>query len=436
MPDAHDLKPGEAAARVLIVGAGFVGLNAAKALGNRPGVEVTVLDRQNHHLFQPLLYQVATAGLSPADIAAPIRSILSHYRNIRVLQGAAQAVDVAARSVATDIGELTYDYLILACGATHAYFGHEEWEASAPGLKSLSQATEIRRRVLSAFEAAEWNTDAACHQRLLTFVIVGAGPTGVELAGAIGEMSRYTLARDFRNIDSRQARVVLVEAGPRVLPTFSADLAQRAQRDLEALGVQVRLSCKVTGVDERGVAMGAESIEAATILWAAGVRASDIGASLGIERDNSGRVPVGPDLTLAGHREVFIAGDLARCKDLGHDRLLPGVAQAAIQEGIYIGHTILGDLQGRARQPFHYHDKGQLATIGHKRAICELGRLHIAGRMAWWLWLVVHIYSLTGFRNRLSVMLQWAWSYFTFGRGARLIVAREWREYGASDERR
>src|SRR5262245_1404177 len=421
-------------AHVLIIGAGFVGLNAAKALSNKAGVEVTVLDQQNHHLFQPLLYQVATAALSPADIAAPIRSILSSRRNVRVLQGTARAVDVAARKVATDIGEFSYDYLVLGCGSTHAYFGHEEWEAYAPGLKSLPQATEIRRRVLSAFEAAEHESDPACHRRLLTFVIVGAGPTGVELAGAIAEMSRYTLARDFRNIDPRQARVLLVEAGPRVLPTFSPDLARRAQRDLEALGVHVRLNCMVTGVSERGVTMGEENIEAATILWAAGVRASDIGASLGVERDQSGRVSVGADLTIAGHDEVFVAGDFARCQDVGRDRRVAGVTQAAIQDGIYIGRTILGDLRGRKRQPFRYHDKGQLATIGRSRAICEMGRFRFSGRLAWWVWLVVHIYSLTGFRNRLSVMFQWAWSYFTFARGARLIVPQDWRDHASSGE--
>jgi NADH:ubiquinone reductase (H+-translocating) len=420
-------------AHVLIIGAGFVGLNAAKALGNRDGVEVTVLDRQNHHLFQPLLYEVATAALSPADIAAPIRSILSSRRNVRVLQGTARAVDVAARKVATDIGELSYDYLVLGCGSTHAYFGHEEWEAYAPGLKSLPQATEIRRRVLSAFEAAEHESEPSCHRRLLNFVIVGAGPTGVELAGAIAEMSRYTLARDFRHVDPRHARVLLIEAGPRILPTFSPDLAQRAQRDLESLGVQVRLSSAVTGVGPLGVDIGAEKIEAATIVWAAGVRASSIGATLGVELDRAGRVSVGPDLTIAGHPEVFVAGDLARCQDIKRDRLLPGVAAVAMQEGIYIGRTILDDLRGRSRKPFRYVDKGQMATIGRSRAICEIGGMHFGGYFAWWVWLLVHIYALTGFRNRLSVMLQWAWSYFTFGRGARLIVPREWRQYSSDD---
>jgi NADH:quinone reductase (non-electrogenic) len=433
MTEVQSSKRRESPAQVLIIGAGFVGLNAAKTLGNRDGIEVTVLDRQNHHLFQPLLYQVATAALSPADIAAPIRSILSSRRNVRVLLGAAQSVDVALRRVATDIGELSYDYLVLGCGSTHTYFGHEEWEVHAPGLKNLPQATEIRRRVLTAFEAAERESDPDCHRRMLTFVVVGGGPTGVELAGAIGEMSRYTLARDFRHIDPRQSRVVLIEAGARILPTFSARLALRAQRDLESLGVEVRLSCMVTGASAQGVEMGAEKIAAATILWAAGVRASHLGATLGVEVDRGGRVHVRPDLALVGHPEVFVAGDLARCQDIKQDRLLPGVASVAMQQGIYIGRTILNDLRGRQREPFRYHDKGQMATIGRSRAICEIGRMQFAGHFAWWLWLLVHIYALTGFRNRLSVMLEWAWSYFTFGRGARLIVPREWRQDSSGD---
>lgn len=433
MAEVQSQKRRESPVQVLIVGAGFVGLNAAKSLGNRAGVEVTVLDRQNHHLFQPLLYQVATAALSPADIAAPIRSILSSRRNVRVLQGAAQSVDAARRTVVTDIGELTYDYLILGCGSTHTYFGHDEWEVCAPGLKNLPQATEIRRRVLSAFEAAERESDPDCHRRMLTFVIVGGGPTGVELAGAIGEMSRYTLARDFRHIDPREARVVLIEAGARILPTFSAELALRAQRDLESMGVQVRLSCMVTGVSAEGVEIGAEKIDAATILWAAGVRASNIGATLGVELDRGGRVPVRADLAVAGHPELFVAGDLARCQDIKQDRLLPGVASVAMQQGLYVGRTILNDLRGRKREPFRYYDKGQMATIGRSRAICEIGRMRFGGHFAWWLWLLVHIYALTGFRNRISVMLEWAWSYFTFGRGARLIVPREWRQYSSGD---
>ena len=414
---------------VVIVGAGFAGLNAAKTLSNRSAVTVTLIDRLNHHLFQPLLYQVAMAALSPADIAAPIRSILSKSRNVHVLQAAAHAVDVPGRKVATDVSEFSYDYLLLACGATHAYFGHSEWEARAPGLKSLSQATEIRTRVLSAFEAAERETDPTRQQWLLTFVVVGGGPTGVELAGAIGEMSRFTLARDFRRIDPRRTRVVLLEAGPRILPSFGEKSAARATRDLESLGVQVRVNSEVTLISANGVELGTEKIRAATVLWAAGVRASEIGRSLGVECDPAGRVIVGPDLSIPGHPEVFVVGDLARAVDPETQRVLPGVATVAMQQGVYVARTILAEQPGRARQPFRFVDLGQMATIGRSRAVCEIGRLRFAGRLAWWLWLLVHIYRLSGFRNRLSVLVQWAWSYFTFGRGARLIVPREWQEY-------
>ncbi|MCI0436195.1 MAG: NAD(P)/FAD-dependent oxidoreductase, partial [Gemmatimonadetes bacterium] len=310
------MSAGAAPARVVIAGAGFAGLNAAKVLGNRPGIDVTVLDRLNHHLFQPLLYQVAMAALSPADIAAPIRSILHGSRNVRVLQATVQSVDLAARKVIVEeAGEFAYDYLLLACGATHAYLGHEDWECDAPGLKNLSQATEIRRRVLSAFEAAEREHDRARQQWLLTFIVVGGGPTGVELAGAIGEMSRYTLSRDFRQIDPRRTRVILIEAGPRILPAFAERSAARATRDLESLGVEVRVSSMVTSVSSDGVGLGTESIRAATVLWAAGVRASDIGRKLGVESDSVGRVIVAPDLSIPGHREVFVVGDLAHAVD-------------------------------------------------------------------------------------------------------------------------
>lgn len=415
---------------VVIVGAGFAGLNAAKVLSNHASIEVTLIDRLNHHLFQPLLYQVAMAALSPADIAAPIRSILSKSRNVRVLQGSAQAVDVAARKLVTDGGDFSYDYLLLACGATHAYFGHQEWETRAPGLKSLSQATEIRTRVLSAFESAERESDPARQKWLLTFVVVGGGPTGVELAGAIGEMSRHTLARDFRRIDPRRTRVVLLEAAPRILPSFTDKSAARATRDLESLGVQVRVNSKVTAVTADGVELGTEIIRAATVLWAAGVRASQIGRLLGVGCDPAGRVIVEPDLSIPGHPEVFVAGDLAHAVDQRTKRILPGVATVALQQGIFVGKAILAERSGRARKPFRFVDLGQMATIGRSRAVCEIGRLHFAGRLAWWLWLLVHIYRLSGFRNRLSVLVQWAWSFFTFGRGARLIVPREWRENG------
>ncbi|HEY8540281.1 MAG TPA: NAD(P)/FAD-dependent oxidoreductase [Steroidobacteraceae bacterium] len=417
--------------RVVIVGAGFAGLNAAKRLQRLASLDITVIDRENHHLFQPLLYQVAMAALSPADIAVPIRTLLRRP-NVKVIKANAQRVDVERRCVVTDAGEFAYDYVLIACGAQHAYFGHEEWEPFAPGLKNLPQATEIRRRVLEAFEAAERAPDAASRRRLLTFVVVGGGPTGVELAGAIGEMSRYTLARDFRSIDPRQTRVVLVEAGPRILPSFDAGLAARAARDLESLGVQVWTGAPVTEVSEEGVTVGDEKLAAATVLWAAGVKASDIGSTLGVPLDRAGRVIVGPDLTIPGHPEVFVAGDLAHAK--GEDgKPLPGVALVAMQQGVYFAsiverETKAGSIQ--PREPFRYRDLGSMATIGRSRAIAEFGRLRLKGWIAWWFWLFVHIYRLSGFRNRLSVLIQWAWSYWTFGRGARLIVGKEWQSYG------
>ena len=417
--------------QVLIVGAGFAGLNAAKRLRNVAGVEVTLLDRENHHLFQPLLYQVAMAALSPADIAVPIRSLFARVRNIRVIKAEVQRVDVDSRCVTTDSGEYQYDYLLLACGSQHAYFGHEEWERYAPGLKTLPQATEIRRRVLEAFEAAERDRNGATRRRHLTFVVVGGGPTGVELAGAIGEMSRYTLARDFRSIDPRQTRVILIEAGPRILPNFHEKLAARAMRDLESLGVQVWTHARVTNVGAEGVTVGKEHVDAATVLWAAGVRAADVGRTLGAPLDPVGRVKVGPDLTIPGHPEIFVVGDLAHREERA-GQPLPGVAFVAMQEGIYAANIVKQEVQHGAvaeRAPFRYHDLGQLATIGRSRAIAELGRVRLAGYFAWWFWLLLHIYRLSGFRNRLSVLVQWAWSYMTFGRGARLIVGTEWQAY-------
>lgn len=412
--------------RVVIVGGGFAGLNAAKGLRRVRDVQITLVDRRNHHLFQPLLYQVAMAGLSPADIAAPIRSILSKQRNVRVLQGEVTGIDFARQTVNADFGELPYDYLLLACGARHSYFGHDEWEEYAPGLKTLEQATEIRRRVLTAFEAAERETNPAEKKRLLTFVIVGGGPTGVELAGAIGEMSRFTLAKDFRSIDSKLARVMLIEAGPRILPSFDESLASRTVRELEELGVQVWTSSLVTKVDEHGVEIGAERIQAATVLWAAGVEAASLGRRLGVEVDRAGRIIVEPDLSIPANPDVFVAGDQAHCRD-EHGKPLPGVAPVATQQGRYLAKLIQGDLAGRPRQPFRYFDKGQMATIGRSRAIAQTGRLKLSGFVAWLAWLIVHIYYLTGFKNRLFVVLNWAWSYLSFRRGARLIVEKEWR---------
>lgn len=415
--------------RVVIVGGGFAGLNAAKVLGRRGReLEVILVDRRNHHLFQPLLYQVAMAGLSPADIAAPIRSMLHRYRNIWVIQGEVRSVELENRRILGDFGELTYDYLLLAAGAMHAYFGHENWEPYAPGLKTLEQATEIRRRVLTAFERAEAVKDPVERKRLLTFVIVGGGPTGVELAGAIGEMSRTTLARDFRNIDPKLTRVILIEAGPRILTSFDEELASRATRDLEGLGVQVWTNSRVTQVDDCGVEVGDERIDSATVLWAAGVRAP-VFAGLEAALDPLNRVRVEPDLSIPGHPEVFVAGDLAHAED-EHGQLYPGLAPVAMQQGRFVAHMILRDLSGEQRGRFHYMDKGQMATIGRGRAIVQTGKLRFGGLLAWWTWLLIHIYYLTGFRNRILVLIQWAWSYLTFSRGARLIVSKRWRSYG------
>lgn len=417
--------------QIVIVGAGFAGLNAAKSLRDLDSVSVTVIDRENHYLFQPLLYQVAMAALSPADIAVPIRTIFATSRNIRVVKAEAQRVDVASQKVLTDAGEFAYDYLLLACGARHAYFGHEEWEPFAPGLKTLPQATEIRRRVLEAFEAAEKETNFDERRRYLTFVVVGGGPTGVELAGAIGEMSRYTLAKDFRHIDPRQTRVILAEAGPRILPSFDERLAARAMRDLESLGVQTWTGAPVTDITSEGVSIGAERVAAGTVLWAAGVKASDIGKTLADAKlDRAGRVEVDGYLNIPQHPEVFVAGDMARFVEES-GKQLPGVALVAMQEGIYFAETIKAELKGKPRKPFRYRDLGQMATIGRSRAISEFGRLRLTGLFAWWFWLIVHIYRLSGFRNRLSVLIQWAWSFWTFGRGARLIVGKEWQAYAS-----
>ena len=412
--------------RVVIVGGGFAGLNASKGLGGVRGVEVTLIDKRNHHLFQPLLYQVAMAGLSPADIAAPIRAMLAKYSNIRVLLGNVESVDVNGRIVTADIGEFPFDYLILACGASHSYFGHDDWEEFAPGLKTLEQATEIRRRVLTAFENAERALDPDERQKYLTFVVVGGGPTGVELAGAIGEMSRYTLAKDFRSINAKSTNVFLIEAGPRILPSFSALQAARATRDLEGLGVQVRASCAVTSIDAGGVTIQNERLRAGTVLWAAGVKAAPLGRQAGMECDAQGRVIVAPDLSIVGHPNVFVAGDQARHTHQS-GKPLPGTAPVAMQQGRYLARAIARDLQGETREPFRFVDKGQMATIGRSRAIIEIGSIQLGGFPAWLAWLAVHIYYLTGFEHRLLVVLQWAWSYLTFGRGARLIVGKGWR---------
>ncbi len=416
-------------ANVLIIGGGFAGLNAAKALGRAKDIDVTIVDKSNHHLFQPLLYQVAMAGLSPADIAAPIRSLLARYKNIRVLQGEVRKLNLAEKNVETDFGSLPFDYLIVCCGARHSYFKHEEWEEFAPGLKNLEQATEIRRRVLSAYESAERSTDPAERKRLLTFVIVGGGPTGVELAGAIGEMSRFTLARDFRNIDAASARVILIESGDRILSMFDESLGTHATRDLEQLGVQVWTNSLVTKIDAQGVEVGStERIQSATVLWAAGVQASPIGKDSGLEIDRQGRVIVETDLSIKAFPNVFVAGDQA---SFSHQtgKPLPGIAPVATQQGVYIAKTIRREVKGQSRAPFKYLDKGQMATIGRSRAIVQIGKIKVTGFVAWLMWLLVHIYFLTGFENRLLVVMQWGWSYLSFRRGARLIVSKEWRQH-------
>ncbi len=407
--------------QVVIVGGGFAGLQAARRLGGVRGVAVTLVDRYNHHVFQPLLYQVAMAELSPADIAVPLRSVLSRYANVRVYQGGVDAVNLQTQHVTTAFGELAYDYLLLACGASHTYFGHNEWEPLAPGLKTLEQAREIRRRVLNAYEAAECIRDVELQRQLLTFVIVGGGATGVELAGAIAEMGRFTLARDFRNIQPALTRVLLVEAGTRLLPALPPELSAYAVRALTELGVEVLTGTPVTNVLPSGVQLGERWILAGTVLWAAGVQASPLGQGLGVKTDPQGRVIVDPDLSIPGHPEVFVAGDLAHfAQPTG--RMLPGIAAVAKQQGHYVARTILADLAGRPHGSFRYLDMGQLATIGHNRAVAQLGRLKLRGRPAWVLWVFVHIYYLIDYRARTLVMLQWAWTYFSHRRGARLIL--------------
>lgn len=415
--------------RVVIIGGGFAGLNAAKVLGRAPSVSVTLLDSRNYHLFQPLLYQVALAGLNPSDIAAPIRSLLSGYPNVRVLLSGARAVDLGQQTVELDGGEsLGYDYLVVASGANHAYFGHEQWEQFAPGLKTLEQATEIRRRILTAFEEAEMTDDPAKQRRLLTFVVIGGGPTGVELAGAIAEMSRFTLARDFRSIDPRLSRVILIEGAPRILGAFYPELSAAAAASLAKLGVQIETGCLVTKVDGEGVEAGGTRIPAATVIWAAGVKACALATSLGVPLDPQGRVFVGEDLSVPGYPRLFVLGDLAHC--LGLDgKPLPGLAPVALQQGRAAARNILRDLSGEARKPYRYVDKGMLATIGKNKAVGQFRKLRFTGFTAWLAWLFIHIYFLTGFANRFLVVFHWAWSYVTFKRGARLILGKDWRIY-------
>ncbi len=408
---------------VVIVGGGFAGLWATRALASAP-VRVTLVDRGNHHLFQPLLYQVATAGLSAPDIAAPLRHILRRQRNVTVLMEAVEGIDAARREVRVRRGPpLRYDFLLLASGATHAYFGHEEWEPHAPGLKTLDDALHIRRRILSAFERAEAEEDPGARRALLTFAIVGGGPTGVELAGTLAEIARHTLKREFRRIDPRHARVLLLEAGPRVLSTFPEALSEKARRQLERLGVEVRTGTPVAAIDADGVLLGGERIAARTVLWAAGVAASPLARALGVPLDRAGRVPVQPDLSVPGVADVFVAGDLAAVQQDG--RPVPGVAPAAKQMGRHVARAIRARIGGKATAPFRYRDYGNLATIGRMAAVVHLGKLELSGALAWWFWLVAHIFFLIGFRNRLAVMLDWTWAYWSYQRAARIILGRD-----------
>jgi NADH:ubiquinone reductase (H+-translocating) len=412
----------DARARVVIVGGGFGGLQAAKALADAP-LQVTLVDRRNHHLFQPLLYQVATAALSPADIAQPIRSVLRGQSNVDVVLAEVDAMDVTAKEIvlSENMGRLPYDYLILAAGAHHAYFGHDEWEPNAPGLKTLEDALNIRRRILTSFEEAEREPDPARRKALMTFVVVGGGPTGVEMAGAIAEIARFSLARDFRHIDTRDAKVILIEAGTQLLGAFPDRLSRHALRDLERLGVQVRFGKPVTAIAPDAVTVGDEIIPANTIVWAAGVQASPLGSSLGVELDRAGRVLVNPDLSVPGHPEIFVIGDLASLKD-ARGRPLPGVAQVAMQQGAWAAANILRAIEGKPARAFRYRDLGNMATIGRNSAVADIRGLRLTGFVAWLAWAVVHILNLIGFRNRILVALQWLWDYLTFQRGARLIT--------------
>src|SRR5277367_311905 len=432
MPVATPIsETGKPIPRVVVVGAGFGGLNAARRVARLP-VQVTVLDRSNHHTFQPLLYQVATAGLSPGEIAAPIRSILSSHSNVEVLLEEVVDFQLDQKKVITKQQSLDYDFLVIASGATHAYFGHEEWAPLAPGLKSIEDALEIRRRVLLAFELAE--RQGLCP---LQFVVIGGGPTGVELAGTLAEIAHHAMNGEFRKIDPRNSRILLIEGGLRVLSTYSEDLSRKAEAQLQHLGVEVRTSHMVTRIEPGAVWVGDEKIPAAVILWAAGVAASPLGRKLGVPIDRAGRVLVEPDLSIPGHREVFVIGDLAALKD-ENGKLLPGVAPVAIQQGNWVAETISRDLENQPRRNFHYHDKGSLATIGRAAAVAQFGKFEVSGYFAWLAWLFVHIFFLIGFRNRVIVMIQWAWSYLTYERGARLITGSDelpgWIEPGQESQ--
>ncbi len=413
--------------KVVIAGAGFGGLTAAKTLAG-VSCDVTVLDRSNHHLFQPLLYQVATAALSPAQIAQPVRHILKEAQNVTVAMAEITQIDLEGRRVVAADGVYPYDYLILATGARHSYFGHPEWEKHAPGLKSIDDALEIRRRLLLAFEDAEKTDDEAVRKAALTFVVIGAGPTGVEMAGSIAEVARYTMMQDFRRIDPSQAKVYLLDAAPRVLPSFAESRSERAAQQLRKVGVEVRTGTGVKEVTPQGVQLEGEFIASRTVVWAAGNAASPLGGQLGTERDRAGRVQVEPDLSIVGHPEVFVIGDLACFTHQPDGKPLPGVSPVAMQQGRRAAKNILASIEGRERKPFKYFDKGSMATIGRNAAVADVRGLRMHGFSAWLAWLFVHLVFLIGFRNRVLVLIQWFWSYLNFYRGARLITG-----YGAKE---
>src|SRR5688572_11277114 len=418
--------------KVVVIGGGFAGLWAVRRLAKAP-IDITLIDRSNHHLFQPLLYQVATAGLAAPSIAAPLRHILRAQRNVSVLMGEVQRIDADQRRVVLADREVGYDYLLVASGATHAYFGNDHWANHAPGLKTLDDAFLIRRRVLSAFEHAECASGDAERDAWLTFAVIGAGPTGVELAGTLAEIARHTLVNDFRHIDPRKARVLLIEAGPRVLAAFTEELSEQARAQLARLGVEVRTGAAVTEIGADFMVFGGQRIAAHTILWAAGVAASSLGRQLGAEVDRAGRVRVQADLSVAAHPEIFVAGDLASLQQDG--KPVPGVAPAAKQMGAWVARNMLARIAGRPTKPFHYKDWGALATIGRHSAVAQLPNLSFSGFFAWWFWLLLHIYFLIGFRSRLIVLINWAWAYFTYARAARIILGNNQQvEHGGKEK--
>ncbi len=413
--------------KVVIVGGGFGGLTVAKRLANKEKIEVTLIDRKNHHLFQPLLYQVATGSLNPADIAVPIRSIFSSVDNIKIFLGNVLNVDLKHKKVITDFMDFDYDYLVLACGASHSYFNKDQWEEFAPGLKSIEEATEIRRRIFLAYELAERELDPLKQKELLTFVIVGGGPTGVELAGALGEISRYTLSKDFRNINPGRTRIILIEGSNRILPAFSPELSEYAARELEKLGVTIWNNTFVTEVGNGYVKAGDEIIKSRTIIWAAGIEPSSLNKKLDVKKDRAGRIIVEPDLTIENYPDVFVIGDQANFSHTKDGKPLPGIAPVAIQQGKHVAKNILRAIENKKKEPFQYLDKGFMATIGRMDAILQMGNIHLKGLIAWLLWVFIHILYLIGFRNKMIVMFQWAWSFLTFRRGARLIRNKIWK---------